>query len=150
MLFRSPAGGSTKFARTVEDLPVGKHEFRISAIRNDSTLARSRVSAVLRRQEVVDVSVFPNPFSGPPNLSVTLPKVQDNEPEVQDDEQSVTIRVFDILGRHVATPIRDGTIQASRSKSFTLGPVRSLASGVYFFRVRGEDFVETTKAVRTR
>jgi hypothetical protein len=71
-------------------------------------------------------------------------------PEVQDDEQSVTIRVFDILGRHVATPIRDGTIQASGSKSFTLGPVRSLASGVYFFRVRGEDFVETTKAVRTR
>ncbi|PSQ85063.1 MAG: hypothetical protein BRD30_11090, partial [Bacteroidetes bacterium QH_2_63_10] len=57
---RIPAGGSTKFARTVEDLPVGEHTFRISAIRNDSTLARSRVSAVLRRQEVVDVSVFPN------------------------------------------------------------------------------------------
>ena len=141
---RVEANGAGEYSETIEDLPVGTHQFRIKGVgaAEDSLLVESLVSTTVRASGV-NVTAYPNPFSGPVNLSVTLP-------EVQDDEQSVTIRVFDILGRHVATPIRDGTIQASGSKSFTLGPVRSLASGVYFFRVRGEDFVETTKAVRTR
>jgi len=139
---RIAGGSTTEFARTVEELPIGEHTFRVSALRNDSTVAVNTVSAVLRGG-AVDVSIFPNPFGQVANLSVTLP-------EVQGDEQSITVRVFDILGRHVATPLRSGTIGGSGSTSFTLDSIRSLASGVYFFRVRGENFVETTKAVRAR
>ena len=139
---RISAGGDTEFMRTLEDLPFGTHRFRISAVRNDSTLTRTTVQAVLR-QEGVNVTTYPNPFSGPVNLSVTLP-------EAQDGEQNITVRVFDILGRHVATPLREGTINESGSTSFNLGPVRSLSSGVYFFRVQGANFEVTTKAVRVR
>lgn len=139
---RVEAGSATEFARTIDDLPVGEHTFRISALRNDSTLAVATTNAVVRDDEV-DVSIFPNPFSGPANLSVTLP-------EAQGDEQTVTVRIFDILGREVATPIESRRI--SDSESIRVGPrqVRALGSGVYFFRVRGEDFVETTRAVRVR
>jgi hypothetical protein len=139
---RIDAGSSTEFARTVEDLPVGEHTFRISALRNDSTLAVATTNAVVRGNGV-DVSIFPNPFSGPANLSVTLP-------EAQNGRQRVTVRVFDILGRQVATPIESRRINDSESIPLEARQVRSLGSGVYFFRVRGEDFVETTRAVRVR
>jgi len=146
---RIPAGGTTEFARTVEDLPAGEHTFQISAIRNDSTLARKTVSAVVRRQEV-DVSVFPNPFAEGANLSVTLPEAPGRE--AQETELRITVRVFDVLGRQVATPIAGKEIRRSGATSLSLnsGLIRSLASGVYFFQVRGEDFVETTRAVRVR
>jgi hypothetical protein len=139
---RITAGGSTEFARTVGDLPVGKHTFRISAIRNDSTLVTTTVSATVR-SDGVDVSVFPNPFSGPPNLSVTLP-------EAQDDEQRVTVRVYDVLGRRVATPVKSRPIEDAESISLSSGQIRSLSSGVYFFRVKGPNFTGTTRAVRVR
>lgn len=139
---RIDAGSSTEFARTVEDLPVGEHTFRISALRNDSTLAVATTNAVVR-EDGVSVSVFPNPFSGPANLSVTLP-------EAQTDRQRVTVRVFDILGRQVATPIRSRQINDSESIPLDSRQVSALGSGVYFFRVQGEDFTATTRAVRVR
>ncbi len=136
------ASGTTEFRRTVEDLPIGEHTFRISAVRNDSTLATSTVSTVLRSGSV-DAAVYPNPFGAEARLSVTLP-------EMQESEEQVTVRVFDILGRHVATPIREGTIRTSGSTAFDVGSMRALGSGVYFFRVRGDNFTTTTKAVRVR
>jgi len=139
---RIDAGSSSEFVRTVEDLPVGEHTFRISALRNDSTLAVATTNAVVR-EDGVNVSVFPNPFSGPANLSVTLP-------EAQSGQQRVTVRVFDILGRQVATPIESRSVNDSESIPLGSEQVRSLGSGVYFFRVEGEDFVETTRAVRVR
>jgi len=140
---RVEANGAGEYTETIEDLPVGTHQFRIKGVgAEDTLLVENRVRTTVRASEV-NVTAYPNPFSGPVNLSVTLPEMQGNE-------QEVTVRVFDILGRHVATPLREGTVDESGSVSFTLEPARSLASGVYFFRVRGEDFVATTKAVRTR
>lgn len=141
---RITAGGGPRFARTIEDLPIGEHTFRITALRNDSTLRVARTSAVVR-ENGVNASVFPNPFNGPANLSVTLPDAQENE-------QRITVKVFDILGRQVATPIAGEQIRRSGSTSFSLNSaqIRSLGSGVYFFRVRGDDFVATTRAVRVR
>jgi len=139
---RIDAGSSSTFTQTVEDLPAGEHTFRISALRNDSTLAVATTNAVVR-EDGINVSVFPNPFSGPANLSVTFP-------EAQSGQQPVTVRVFDILGRQVATPIESRNVNDSESIPLGSEQVRSLGSGVYFFRVEGEDFVETTRAVRVR
>lgn len=143
---RIDAGSSGKFARTVEDLPVGEHTFRISALRNDSTLAVARTSAVVRGNGV-NVSVFPNPFRGQANLSVTLPEDRTSEGQIE-------IRIFDVLGRQVARTIESDIrgIESSGAQSIPLSTrqIRSLGSGVYFFRVRGENFVETTRAVRVR
>ncbi len=140
---RVEASGAGEYSETIEDLPAGTHQFRIKGVGAEDTLLVQNLVSTTVRASGVNVTAYPNPFSGPVNLSVTLP-------EAQGDEQSVTVRVFDILGQHVATPLRDGTIGEDGSASFNLGSIRSLASGVYFFRVRGEDFVETTRAVRVR
>ncbi|MCS4198615.1 S8 family serine peptidase [Salinibacter ruber] len=134
--------GNTEFVRTVENLPVGEHTFRISALRNDSTLARTRVGTVVRAEEI-SVSAYPNPFRENVNLSVTLP-------ETQSDGVTVRVDVYDILGRRVATPISSREIGDSQSLSLGSSVTQSLGSGVYFFRVWNEDFAATTKAVRVR
>lgn len=139
---RVPAEGGTEFVRTVEDLSVGEHTFRISALRNDSTLATARVGTVVRTEEV-DVSAYPNPFREQVNLSVTLP-------ETREDDVTVRVDVYDILGRRVATPISSREIGDSQSLRLGSGVTQSLGSGVYFFRVWNEDFGATTKAVHVR
>ena len=139
---RFPAGGATEFARLVEDLPVGEHTFRISAIRNDSTLATTTVRAVLRNDKV-DVSAYPNPFHENVNLSITLP-------EVRADRVPIRVDVYDILGRRVATPILSREVGDAQSLGLGRDLTQSLGSGVYFFRVWNENFTATTKAVRVR
>ena len=134
--------GNTEFVRTVENLPVGEHTFRISALRNDSTLARTRVGTVVRAEEI-SVLAYPNPFRENVNLSVTLP-------ETQSDGVTVRVDIYDILGRRVATPISSREIGDSQSLSLGSSVTQSLGSGVYFFRVWNEDFAATTKAVRVR
>jgi hypothetical protein len=134
--------GNTEFVRTVENLPVGEHTFRISALRNDSTLARTRVGTVVRAEEI-SVSAYPNPFRENVNLSVTLP-------ERRSDGVTVRVDIYDILGRRVATPISSREIGDSQSLSLGSSVTQSLGSGVYFFRVWNEDFAATTKAVRVR
>ncbi len=148
---RIPAGSTTEFARTIEDLPVGEHTFRITALRDDSTVAVGTTSAVLRR-DGVDVSVFPNPFREAANLSVTLP--EDRTDEGQIEIGKIEIRIFDVLGRQVAKQIESDISRIERSGSQLISlntrQIRSLGSGVYFFQVTGETFQQTTKAVRVR
>mgnify|MGYP002762372760 FL=1 len=137
-----PAGPETEFRRTVENLPVGEHKFVILALQGDNVVARDSVSAVLRG-EGPNASVYPNPFGADARLSVTLPQMRTGE-------ETITVKVFDILGRHVATPIRNKELRTSGATAFDLNAVRSLGSGVYFFRVEGDTFTTTTKAVRVR
>jgi hypothetical protein len=105
----------------------------------DTLLAENTLSTTLRASGV-NLTVYPNPFEGNVNLSVTLP-------EAQEGTQEVTVRVFNTLGQQVAVPVVE---EVSDAESISFRQLRSLASGVYFFHVRGEDFVATTRAVRVR
>lgn len=140
---RIDAGTAMEFALTLEDLPVGQHTFRISGIRNDSTVATTVTSGVLRTG-TVDVSVYPNPFRGEVNLSVTFP------PDAEKGRRNVRVDVFDLLGRRVATPVLSQEIGDSESIDLGGQLAESLGSGVYFFRVWNENFTATTRAVRVR
>jgi hypothetical protein len=136
---RVSADGSGPYSSTVKGLPIGTHTFRITALRNDSTLA-VRLTDVTLRSQGVNALVYPNPFKGTANLSLTLP-------EGQNREQRIRVAVFDALGRRVATPVVSRTIRRSTSISLSLETVRSLGNGIYFFRVTGETFRQTTRAV---
>lgn len=138
----SEGGAGGTFASTLENLPVGTHAFRISAFRGNTQVARATISGIALRGEEANVSVFPNPFRGTPSLSITLPEAREDE--------SIRVTVYDALGREVATPVVSRTIDDSESIVLDDAGLQSLSSGVYFFRVEGESFVQTEQAVRLR
>jgi len=76
---------------------------------------------------------YPNPFNPATTINYSLPK-----------SSFVTIKIYDILGRDVTTlvnenkPIGNYSIQLNASK---------LVSGVYFYRMTAEDFVQTKKLI---
>jgi uncharacterized repeat protein (TIGR01451 family) len=77
---------------------------------------------------------YPNPFN--PEASFTLTVA---------NSQKVKIEVIDMLGRTIST-LHDGYMAAQQPQTFKLDG-SAWKSGVYFYRVLGENFVETKKVV---
>jgi len=79
---------------------------------------------------------YPNPFNPTTNIAYSLPQAA-----------RVRLRVFDVLGREVATLV-DGPEQPGAHEA-TLDAGR-LASGVYFYRIEAGTFVDTKRMVLVR
>lgn len=79
---------------------------------------------------------FPNPFNPGTTISYQLPSVS-----------FVSLKIFDVLGREVATLVnkvkQPGTHEVRWDAS-------GMASGVYFYRLQAESFVETKKILLLR
>ncbi|MDH3253068.1 MAG: T9SS type A sorting domain-containing protein, partial [Ignavibacteria bacterium] len=82
---------------------------------------------------------YPNPFNPSTTITFSLPRAGNAD-----------LRVFDLLGREVAT-IAKGEFQAG-TYNFVFDPSgdRHLSSGVYFYRLQVGDFVETRKMMLMR
>jgi len=84
---------------------------------------------------------YPNPFNPTTTIRFSLPH-----------REHVTLEVFDILGRKVATLV-DGEISSGEHTvvfsatggSASGGDAKGLSSGVYFYRIRAGNFVATRK-----
>jgi len=76
---------------------------------------------------------FPNPFNPTTVIRFQLPV-----------NSRVTLKVFDVLGREVATLV-DGTLEAG-NHVVTFAP-RNLAGGIYFYQITAGNFSQTRKAL---
>ena len=74
---------------------------------------------------------YPNPFNPTTKIKCSLPK-----------RSHVTIEVINLVGQKVTT-VYEGTLEAG-THEFTWD-VSSKASGLYFYRLTADDFVETKK-----
>ena len=74
---------------------------------------------------------YPNPFNPTTTIQFALPK-----------QSVVTLKLFDILGREVATLV-DEEMQPGEYK--IVFEVKELASGVYFYRIQADGFVQSKK-----
>jgi hypothetical protein len=79
---------------------------------------------------------FPNPFNPTTTISFRLPS-----------KSYISLKVFDVLGREVATLVNGELSAGDYSRRLNAG---GLASGIYFYRLRANSFSETKKLVLLR
>jgi hypothetical protein len=72
---------------------------------------------------------YPNPFNASTRISMWLP-----------DSRAVTLKVYDLLGRHVQTLVDGETLEGSYTVTFD---GTDLPSGIYFYRLQAGDFTDT-------
>ena len=77
---------------------------------------------------------FPNPFNPSTRISYQLPM-----------NCKVIVKVFDILGREVSTPIDEYQNAGFHSSLFTLNS--SLSGGTYFYQLRAGNYISTKKMI---
>lgn len=116
------------------DLAAGTHTFRLKQIDFDGAFEYSpevEVVVGVPGSHVLS-NVYPNPFNPQAQFNLAL-----------SEEQDVSIAIFDVMGRQVAT-IHEGELSANQSHEFTVDGA-GLASGAYMIRVVGENFAETRR-----
>lgn len=74
---------------------------------------------------------YPNPFNPTTKINFAVPK-----------QAFVTIKVFDVTGREIATLINGMTTAGYHSVDFNAS---AFASGVYFYRIEAADFSDTKR-----
>jgi len=79
---------------------------------------------------------YPNPFNPFTRIEFALP-----------EDGLVTLKVFDVLGRELATLLNERKSAGYHSVEFLPG---SLASGVYFYRIQSASFLKTRSMILAR
>ena len=139
-------------------LPVGTHQFRIgvspaeggaastagrdgnpSAKKSPGMQYSSSVTTTVSLEGAYRLAAFPNPVRQQATVELAVKERQD-----------VTVSVYDVLGRRVAT-LHEGALPAQEIRRFQLNSVNAgLTSGSYFVRVTGEDFAATERLTVVR
>jgi hypothetical protein len=80
---------------------------------------------------------YPNPFNPATTINYQIPKTG-----------FVTLKVYDILGKEIATLVNEQKTQGRYSVKFDASSAAGgLASGVYFYQLRAGDFIQTKKMI---
>jgi len=79
---------------------------------------------------------YPNPFNPSTNINFTLPNTE-----------FVTLKIYDILGKEVATLINEELNAGNHTK---IWDAKNLSSGVYFYKLQAGKFSETKKMILVR
>jgi len=91
---------------------------------------------------------YPNPFNSVSNIKFQIPLCHSCEGRGYPlGHQRVIIKVFDLLGREVRTLVNEELNPGTYSIRFDAS---GLSSGVYFYRMKAGDFVDTKKMVLVR
>ncbi|MEE9429604.1 MAG: lamin tail domain-containing protein [Melioribacteraceae bacterium] len=86
---------------------------------------------------------YPNPFNPTTKIKFTIPNVSSNISNVASKFSSrITLKIYNVLGKEVATLVNKQQEQGSYEVTFNAS---SLASGVYYYQIRTENFVQTKK-----
>ena len=114
---------------------TGSYIFDINGI--DSMLITSNITGISQQATLAPKMFelfqnYPNPFNPSTIINYSVPK-----------SSLVTIKVYDVLGREVATLVKENKKAGSYSVQFNAG--NGFSSGVYFYRMQAGSFVQTKK-----
>ena len=129
-------------------LGSGKYSYRLKQIDFDGTFTYSNIVEIemtVRNSFVLEQN-YPNPFNPSTKIVYSIPS-----------NQFVSLKVFDVLGKEVATIVNE-LLQAGKYEvefsanggSASGGNASSLPSGIYFYEVRSGNLIQTKKMVLLR
>lgn len=84
---------------------------------------------------------YPNPFNPSTKIKFEIP-------ETASEKNAVSLKIYDSLGREVATLLNEEKPAGYYEVDFAYGA--QMASGVYFYQLRSNDFVQTRKMTLIR
>jgi len=76
---------------------------------------------------------YPNPFNPSTQISFAIP-----------NSELVTLNIYDVLGKEVATLVDGAQSAGSYTVSFDAS---KLSSGIYFYTLKAGNFIETKKMI---
>ncbi len=82
---------------------------------------------------------YPNPFNPSTTIRFQIPNLK--------PQTAVSLKVFDMLGREVATLVNETKPAGTYNVTFN---ANNLSSGVYFYRLQASEFVEVRKMILTK
>jgi Ice-binding-like/Secretion system C-terminal sorting domain len=142
--FVSGAGTSNSprdYSYTDNNLSAGRYTYRLKQVDNNGAFSyHGSVEVVigLAPQEFALLQNYPNPFNPSTVISYQLPV-----------NSQVTLKVYDVLGKEVATLVNGEMKAGSYTVPFSANSANgsTLASGVYIYRLNAGTFVSTKKLI---
>ena len=114
---------------------AGKYSYRLKQIDNDGEFEYSKAIeiefGVTGTYELSKNN--PNPFNQTTRIVYQLP-----------EKGNVTLKVFDMLGKEIATLVEDYRDEGRYEVEFNAS---EFSSGAYFYRIQAGSFVETKKMI---
>jgi photosystem II stability/assembly factor-like uncharacterized protein len=138
MGFINGRGNSTitnSYSYTDPNVAYGKYTYRLKQVDYDGSYKYSSEVSI----EVLPVNTFtlsqnyPNPFNPSTNLKYSIPS-----------DEYVTLKVFDVLGREVATLVNERQGRGEYTINFNAS---QLPSGIYYYSITAGSFKETRKMI---
>jgi len=124
------------FSTTLNNLPAGKHTFRIVSLGKDGSKSMSPAMDVMVELpgNFELTNAYPNPFNPMTKFSLTVGQTQ-----------NVQVEVFNTMGQKVAT-LFEGQVVANEVNMMTFD-AGNLPSGIYVYRVIGSSFVASKQVI---
>jgi len=127
---------SKAYSFTDNNLSSGKYSYRLKQIDRDGKFTYSQSVEVTIGQTPKEFALmqnYPNPFNPTTMISYQIPA-----------GNTVSLKVFDAIGREVATLLNETKDAGSYSVNFDAS---KLSSGVYIYRLESGSFVSTKKLI---
>jgi glucose/arabinose dehydrogenase len=130
-----------RYSFVENNVPVGYWQYRLKQVDLDGTEHFTEpvsVTVVTTVEEVTSSHFslhqnFPNPFNPTTSLSFVIPH-----------SSLVRLKVFDVLGREVATIVDEFLSEGTYTRRFT---ARNLPSGVYTYQMKAGNFIATKRMI---
>ena len=90
---------------------------------------------------------YPNPFNPTTRITFSLPSFGSNHAKGRDGVGLVSLKIYDLLGREVATLVNERLSPGTYAREWN---ATGMPSGVYFYRLSTPNFVQTRKLVLLR
>lgn len=132
-----------------ENLFAGRYSYRLKQLDFDGTFKYYVLSEIVELNFLDKFELFqnyPNPFNPSTTIRYAIPLLGGDE-----RGGSVTLKVYDVLGNEVAILVNEHQAAGNYKAEFNpASNIQHQASGVYFYRLKAGNFVETRKMLLLR